>query len=199
VDELGRDVFSYIDGGVHPKWQRWTDAQVEAAGRLLRALHDATAGGALADGQETVCHHDAGPNNFVFQDGLPVALIDFGFAAPGAALDDLAYAAWAWCISSKPERTPVEAQAAQVRLLTDAYGFPYKHRARLVQAVIARQEQNARWWTERLKDGGLTPDRRRYPREVIEWTLRERAFTTTHSDLFNSALVAPAHARPAAA
>ncbi len=119
VDELGRDVFSSIDGVVHPKWQRWTDAQSEAAGRLLRGLHDATAGSSLADGHETVCHHDAGPNNFVVRDGLPVAMIDFDFAAPGARLDDLAYAGWGWCIASKRERAPAETQAAQLRLLVD--------------------------------------------------------------------------------
>lgn len=200
VDELGRDIFSYVEGDVHPKWQRWTDEQVEAAGRLLRAFHDASAGSALAAGQETVCHHDAGPNNFVFQDGLPVALIDFDFAAPGTALDDLAYAAWAWCISSKPQRLPVEAQAAQVRLLVDAYGFASGDRAAIVEAIVARQEQNIRWWKERLDDDGISADNRPYAHEVIEWTRREREFTAAHEDAFASALgLTPQEARSVAA
>jgi Ser/Thr protein kinase RdoA (MazF antagonist) len=108
--EEGRDSLSHIDGEVHPKWQQWTDEQVVAAGGCCGRFTMRQPGSALAAAQEAVCHHDAGPNNFVFQDGLPVALIDFEFAAPGAVLDDLAYAAWAWCISSKPQRLPVETQ-----------------------------------------------------------------------------------------
>jgi Ser/Thr protein kinase RdoA (MazF antagonist) len=134
-DAEGRDVFDYIAGTVHPNWQQWTDEQVAAAGRLLRMLHDATAGSALAAGKEVVCHNDAGPNNVVFREGLPVALIDFDFAAPGAALDDLAYMAWAWCISSK-RGEPVASQAAQVRLLADAYGLGSARRTSLVEAIV---------------------------------------------------------------
>lgn len=188
LDELGRDVFSYVEGDVYPKWQRWTDEHVEAAGRLLRALHDATAGSALAADQEVVCHHDAGPNNFVFRDGLPVALIDFDFAAPGAALDDLAYAAWAWCISSKPERAPVEEQAAQLRALADAYRLGRNDRAALVEAILTRQEQNVRWWTERLDADAISADDRRHGQEVIGWTWREREFLAAHAGAFTSPL-----------
>lgn len=188
VDELGRDVFSYVEGVVHPKWQRWEDEQIAAAGRLLRAFHDASAGSPLADGRETICHHDAGPNNFVFRDGLPVALIDFDFAAPGAALDDVAYAAWAWCLSAKPARGSPEGQAGQLRLLVDAYGLDGPDRGRLVGATIARQERNVGWWTARLAEDGLEADRRRHAHDVIEWSRREAAFTTTHRGVLESAL-----------
>jgi aminoglycoside phosphotransferase (APT) family kinase protein len=37
------------------------------------------------------CHHDPGPNNTVFRDGRPVALIDFDFAAVGDPLEDVGY------------------------------------------------------------------------------------------------------------
>ena len=67
---------------------------------LLRRLHDAArgfdAGGhdwsdELADpaGGTLVCHNDVCPENVVFRDGIAVALIDFGFAAPGRPVYDL--------------------------------------------------------------------------------------------------------------
>jgi len=185
IDAEGRDTFDFISGAVHPRWQQWTDEQVAAAGRLLRTLHDATAGSALTAGEEVVCHNDAGPNNFVFREGLPVALIDFDFAAPGEGLDDLAYMAWAWCISSK-RGEPVESQAWQVRLLADAYGLESDGRTSLVAAILARLEQNICWWSERLADGTVAAA---FANEVIEWSRRERAFIDEHSAVFVAALL----------
>lgn len=91
-------------------------------------------------------------------------------------------------------------QAAQVRLLVDAYGLASGDRAAIVEAIVARQEQNIRWWKERLDDEGISADNRRYAHEVIEWTGRERGFTAAHEDAFASALgLTPQEARSAAA
>ena len=108
-DDEGRDILTYLDGWVPARYGRWTDDQVAAVGRLLRAFHDTTRGSHLAGHHDVVCHHDPGPTNFVFRDDLPSALIDFDFAEPGDVLEDLGYAssAWTWCIASKrPPRTP---------------------------------------------------------------------------------------------
>lgn len=188
VDHRGRDIFSYLAGTVPTKWQRWSDVQVATAGRLLRSFHDATRGAAIAGTQETVCHHDAGPNNVVFRDALPVALIDFDFAAPGEALDDLGYSAWAWCVSSKFDRLPAEGQAAQLRVLVDAYGLTAATRAGFVDAIIGRQERNIGFWTDRLSKATACVDTRAYALKVIEWSERERAFTAAQRSVFNSAL-----------
>jgi len=112
-DELGRDVLSYVPGST-PKWSRFPDRPVREAALILRRLHDATRGSRLAP-NGVVCHNDPGPNNFVFCEDAPVALIDFDLAMPGDPLEDLGYMAWSWCVSSKPERGPVTAQAQQVR------------------------------------------------------------------------------------
>ncbi|MFE2416329.1 phosphotransferase family protein [Streptomyces hokutonensis] len=92
LDAAGRDTFSYLPGEVPARFRRWTDAQVAAAGALLRSLHDATRGCVLAGACPVVCHHDPGPNNAVFRDGLPYAFIDFDTAAPGDPLEDVGYA-----------------------------------------------------------------------------------------------------------
>lgn len=115
----GSDLLSYIPGEVPARFGAWQDRQVAAAGALLRAMHDATRGSRLAGRSRTVCHHDPGSNNAVFREGVPVAWIDFDTAAPGDPLEDVAYAAWTWCIASK-QTVPVRRQAEQVRVLADA-------------------------------------------------------------------------------
>lgn len=89
--EGSTDVLSYLSGEVPARFRTWSDQQVAAAGSLLRALHDATRDSVLAGSFPVVCHHDCGPNNVVFRDGLPYAFIDFDTAAPGLPLDDVGY------------------------------------------------------------------------------------------------------------
>lgn len=67
----GMDVLSHIGGDVPSRFRTWSDEQVAAAGVLLRSLHDATHGSALAGRFPVVCHHDAGPDNVVFRDAIP--------------------------------------------------------------------------------------------------------------------------------
>ncbi|MEU7660782.1 phosphotransferase [Streptomyces lincolnensis] len=196
TDGLGRDVFGHLPGWVPARFRRWSDGQVAAAGALLRAFHDATRDSGLVGRCSVVCHNDPGPNNAVFSAAggvplpvpvpalVPVALIDFDTAAPGEPLEDLGYMAWTWCVSSK-ESVPGR-QAAQVRVLADAYGLDADSRSGLVDAMVDRQERNARWWRVRL-DGTGAADRRRTV-ERIDWSERERAFTVAHREVFAAAL-----------
>ncbi|SEC48217.1 Phosphotransferase enzyme family protein [Streptomyces sp. 3213] len=185
VDAAGRDTFSYLPGQVPARFRRWTDVQVAAAGVLLRSLHDATRGFAPAGASPVVCHHDPGPNNAVFRDGLPYAFIDFDTAAPGDPLEDVGYAAWTWCVSSRATAPPAWAQAAQVRILADAYGLEACARGELVDAMLDRQTHNASWWLRRLElhsyDAELITSR-------VEWSEREHAYTTAHRSAFERAL-----------
>jgi Ser/Thr protein kinase RdoA (MazF antagonist) len=180
-DEAGRDTFGYLPGEVPSRFQPWTDAQVAAAGALLRALHDATRDSPLTDGHPVVCHHDAGPNNTVFVSGVPVAFIDFDLAAPGDPVEDVAYTAWTWCVSSNAAFPPPPAQAAQLRVLADAYGLAAADRPRLVDAIADRQTRNVRFWQARLADVPQAADR-------IAWSQRERAYTLRHAAAFTAAL-----------
>lgn len=135
-----------------------------------------------------VCHHDPGPNNVVFRDGVPTALIDFDTAAPGSPLEDLGYMAWTWCISSKPTAPAVEDQAAQVRVLADAYGLDTMARGALVDSILERQIRNARFWAEQgLASDGL-PASAEAIAQRIAWSRREHAFVNTHRQIFDGAL-----------
>lgn len=82
----------------------------------------------------------------------------------------------------------VEGQAAQVRVLTDAYGLDSIQRSVVVDCILERQSRNARFWAELL----ASPERQPATPEVIgdriAWSQREQAFTHAQRDVFARAL-----------
>ncbi|MGW0537458.1 phosphotransferase family protein [Streptomyces sp. NPDC003032] len=183
----GMDILSFLPGEVPTRFQVWRDDQVAAAGALLRAMHDATRGSELAGRSPVVCHHDVGPNNAVFVDGLPAAWIDFDTAAPGSPLEDLGYAAWTWCIASKCT-VPVERQAEQVKILADAYGLQEPERGAMVDAILERQARNVRFWAELMAAPETAPAAPDVLASRIGWSRREFAFTAENRSVFEDAL-----------
>ncbi|MER6943822.1 phosphotransferase [Nonomuraea sp. NPDC000554] len=90
----------------------------------------------LADDRECVIHGDPGPFNTIFQQGLPVAFIDWSSCRPG----DLGYMAWTWCIQSQG-RVAIAEQARHLRELRAGYGTIEP--AHLLDAMVRRQTQIA--------------------------------------------------------
>ncbi|MCM0676407.1 aminoglycoside phosphotransferase family protein, partial [Micromonospora phytophila] len=127
VDERGRQVLSHLDGRV--PWRDREDPAFSAdpaltrLAALIRRLHDACAGTALAGDAETVCHRDLSPKNTVYRDSpagpLPAAFLDWDLAGPGRRVEDVAFAAWHWARLG-PDADPVEL-GRRCRLLCDAY------------------------------------------------------------------------------
>lgn len=183
----GRDVLSFVPGHVPAHFRPWSDAQVRAAARLLREMHDATSGSDLAGRFEVVCHHDPGPNNAVFQNGVPVAFIDFDEAAPGSRLEDVGYLAWTWSISSR-QTAPIAQQARQVRLVADTCGLHVAERHALIDSVLERQSRNVRFWTRFLTRPESSPAAPDVLAERIEWSRREHAFVHRHREVFDREL-----------
>jgi hypothetical protein len=187
VDEAGRDTLTFVPGCVS-SFKKFEPSQIRKAATLLRAFHDATRGTTLAGTKPVVCHNDLGPNNTVFQNGMPIAFIDFDFAAPGEPLEDVGYMAWLWCVSSKVEIRALDIQVAQVCEMGVAYGLNGHERSSLIDAMIERQTRNERFWaSKRTKfDGPPTP------LDVIEarvtWSIREREHVERHRQQFNDAL-----------
>lgn len=187
-DDLGREILTFIPGEVPAKWRAFDDEQVATAGVLLRRMHDASRELARRlGGGEVVCHHDPGPNNTVFRDGLPVAFIDFDFAAVGDPLEDVAYTAWSWCISSDPARGLPTRQAHQVRVLADAYRLSAGRRRRLPTAIEDRFARNERFWRERA-DRRLVSPAGPSAAEVLTWTRQEAAHFASGRPAFTAAL-----------
>ncbi len=95
---------TYIPGDCGPDaWQHQvSEAGLASAAALLRRVHEASVGfdpgvDALwafppVPGADVVCHGDPGPWNFVWRDGVAIALVDWEHASPAPALDDVAAA-----------------------------------------------------------------------------------------------------------
>ena len=132
-----RAAVSWLEGDVPaypmPDWV-WAPAVLDRAARMLRELHDATAGfertgrtWALParEPDEVICHNDFAPYNLVFRDGLPVGAIDFEAAAPGPRAWDLAYLAYRLVPLAAPSNPDLPAQPdppARFTRLCTAYG-----------------------------------------------------------------------------
>ncbi|MFI1794109.1 phosphotransferase [Streptomyces olivaceoviridis] len=115
----------------------WSPAQITAAAQWLRRPHDATAGTAVAGGEETVCHVDFSPLNVAFVDGLPVSAFDFDRAAPGPRARDLAHAAWLWLLGAGIACS-LDGQSVLLRTFLDAYGLEEEGRRGFGERVGAR-------------------------------------------------------------
>ncbi|MGX7669983.1 aminoglycoside phosphotransferase family protein [Plantactinospora sp. DSM 117369] len=185
VDEFGRDILSFIPGVTtdHPS-QRAPGAYAQG-GRMLRALHDATAGHALAGAHECVIHGDPGPFNTIFQCGRPAAFIDWDSCRPGQRLDDLAYLAWTWCIQSLGN-VPIEQQAKHLRELRDAYG-PVEPE-QLLDMIVTRQTQIAETETVNASNPALTPTRRHHATAAVTWATNDRALVHRYRQTLLTAL-----------
>ena len=187
VDELRRDVLSYLDGDV--PWEPGRHEEVRTEGALVRVaglvreLHDLTAGTDLAEGGEVVCHNDLSPKNTVYREGLPVAFLDWDIAGPGRRVEDVAHVCWQF-VGLGPGADPDRA-AAQVRLVADAYGLD--ERDELVATVLWWQDRCWRGIAEkaaagepamvRLRDGG-----------VVEAVRADHEWTAAHRGTLESAL-----------
>jgi hypothetical protein len=161
VDEQGREVLSYVPGEVHrhplPP-EAAGDEVLVALARLVRALHEASAGwvpppdavwggtpanpARVTERAELVSHRDYATGNVVFRDGLPVALIDFDLARPTTRLYDIANALWYWAPlkwGDPRDRAPALADADiahRVAVFADAYGMSARQRGELAPLAV---------------------------------------------------------------
>ena len=183
IDGEGRETLSYIEGFVpyapDIPVEIWSDEALIRTAQIVRSYHEAVrtfeppaeaqwrfCPGAPRSG-EIVCHNDIAPWNTVYRDGVPVAFIDWDFAAPAPAIWDVAYAAW----RSVPlyydgipgsdsdrgtharilfqETANAEECGRRLRLFCDAYGLD--DRSTLLDVIQHRQQvmhDTVRVWGE---------------------------------------------------
>jgi hypothetical protein len=122
IDSKDREVFLFADGTVPLELGHFSDEQIAVAAQLIREYHDATASSVLSEGQEVVCHHDLSPCNFVFENDVPIAMIDFDSASPGSRLEDLSQAIWYW-LDIGSVRYSANEQGRRIRLFLESYGY----------------------------------------------------------------------------
>lgn len=175
-----REVLTFISGDVpvDPHWQpgrghwlppyaRSEDALVAAA-KLVRQLHEAARGYRPTDTRfrfdprppragEIISHGDLGPWNTVYEDGMPVAFIDWDAIGPVEPLVDVAAAAWEFVPLLPPQQLreagfdPVPDVSPRLRLFLSAYGLS---NPRSILPVLQRCRLLA---AERIKYAPVTP------------------------------------------
>ena len=140
VDDVGREVLSFIPGVVPTNLGPCPDNQLAAAGNLLRRFHDATTDmpTVRTQGFEVACHNDWAPTNTVFVDGMPVAMIDFDTARPGERLWDLGYSAFTWLDLGNDAHAPAE-QVRRLGVFGAGYGHAGCTATRIAVYALARQ------------------------------------------------------------
>lgn len=177
IDELGREILSFLPGHVPGELDHYTDAQVSAAALLLRRFHDATADFPPVQHQraEVMCHNDFGPHNAVFSNALPCSIIDFDTIAPGLRLWDLGYSAWLWLGIGDPDCDyAADEQLRRLTVFKDAYGLSTGSINQIAAFMLARQATFATW----AKGCGQA--------EMAEWA--ESAAEWTVSNIINTLL-----------
>jgi Ser/Thr protein kinase RdoA (MazF antagonist) len=175
LDASGRETLSFLPGHVPSELGAFSDRQLAAAARLLRALHDATLDSELRGDSEVVCHGDASPCNCVFVDDLPSAFIDFDAAHSGSRLDDVGYAAWLWIDLGNDDLSP-EFQGCRIADFFREYG---RDSDNAVESIVAAQCTLAL----RAESPG-----------VREWADGCHAWVERHRDALASAVAASARA-----
>lgn len=143
-------VLEFIDGtaAVTPAQRAaaGADSALAATARMVRELHDLTAGTYLSRGGEVACHHDLDPRNTIYRrDGdvsFPVALIDWDSAGPGRRVHDLAHLCWTYT-GINPTAVP-DLIWHRIRVCLEAYEWTGTDRE-VVRAML--------WWQDRCHRG----------------------------------------------
>jgi Ser/Thr protein kinase RdoA (MazF antagonist) len=205
-DPTGRETLTYVAGDVAATGPWSTEALVEL-GRMLRALHDATAGyrpppGAvwfpwhgrdLGGPHRVVGHRDTAPWNVVARAGRPVALIDWEFAGPVDPVVELAQACWLNvrlhddAVAELEGLPPLAERARQLRAMVDAYGLARRDRAALVDRMVELVVSETAWEAD---DAGIGPTSTSHPRALwaMAWRARAAAWLQRHRRTLRAAL-----------
>jgi hypothetical protein len=171
IDALGREILSFLPGDVPDELGDFSLAQIARAAHLLRSFHDATARSGLTEGHEVVCHGDFSPCNCVFNQGIPLAMIDFDASRPGRRLDDLGYAAWLWLRLGDADLS-ADFQASRIVEFFRAYATVDLDNA--LAAILDAQ-------SELVQRPGT-------PREVALWAQRSREWIVSNFEVMSSTL-----------
>jgi hypothetical protein len=151
IDERGREILSFIDGfaPLHNGF-RLSEDGVRAGARLVRQVHDLTAGTEFAAGSEVACHPNLSQQNFIFRDMIPVAIIDWDRTCPGTRLDN--FAEFLWAFVHPAVYGDGEPAARMLRVAVDAYGWSGPGLVDAMQAIVGKfvidfagEDKSLRW------------------------------------------------------
>lgn len=159
IDGQGREVLTWMPGETPghrmPAWAA-SDESLVGVAVLLRRYHDAVSSYAapedapwdtfaasnVDDPPELIGHCDLTPENVVFRNGVPCALIDFDMARPTTRLFDVVTTLRRWAPLADPADRPASLRSvevgARIRLFCDAYGLTALERSRMLAVARLR-------------------------------------------------------------
>ncbi|WP_113705430.1 phosphotransferase [Nonomuraea lactucae] len=202
MDGLGREVLTYIPGTTGLRAATVTDEALAGLAGLLRRFHDATSGFPLDRGgwqggsnddapPEVIGHCDLTPDNVIFRDRTPHAMIDFDLARPTTRLFDIVTTLRHWAPIADPvDCDPLQQGldvGARLRLFCDAYGVPPRDRRRLLELARIRFHRSYAEMRDRAATGGGWA--RMWADGAGERIRRAGAWLDTHEDALRAHLV----------
>jgi Ser/Thr protein kinase RdoA (MazF antagonist) len=207
VDGEGREILTYVPGEAARRplaAHAVSDEALRALAGLLRRFHDASAsfrppaGAVWEPGSnedrtpEVIGHCDVTPENVVFRDGLPCALIDFDMARPTTRLFDVVTTLRHWAPIADPlDRDPSQRDlevGARLRLFCDVYGVSARDRRRLLELARLRFDRShAEMRSRAVNQGGVWADMWRSG--AGQRIRRARAWLDTHEERLHEHLV----------
>jgi Phosphotransferase enzyme family len=216
IDERGRDILDFVDGEVpsQPVVEPWaaTLPVLTGVAGLLRRLHEASFSFVPPEGArwfgddirvelpadlpteppaDVVSHFDVTPQNVVFREGKPVALIDFDLTRPGTRLRDVVNTAMYWVPLFAPgDRDPAFATCdvpSRLTAFVDAYELDYAARSAFCDDAVAGATRA--WHRMRAnadqRGGGWA---RMWAEGVGDRILRRRAWLLEQREMLDAAL-----------
>ena len=147
IDEQGREVLSFIKGAI-PLGEFFNNQQLIEAVKILRQFHDVASQSDLCKKEETICHNDFSPWNIIFENNLPVGIIDFDDSAPGARIDDLAYFIWTF-LELGNDKIEEKIQIEKLVLICKEYDLAESEN--IVDAIIKQQQRILRFREDVVK------------------------------------------------
>lgn len=152
-----------LDSEALPAWAR-TQGVVEDMCRLVRRYDDLMTEYPLKgvnswnlslcsdESGPLVIHNDICPDNTVFRNRRPAGIIDWEYASPGSAQDDLAQALYTFVVSPEFECDPTLA-AERLKQGYTAYGKDRFDWEALVAALIRRHDIRTRFRWHKVLEG----------------------------------------------
>ncbi|WP_084965466.1 phosphotransferase [Thermoactinospora rubra] len=202
TDAQGREILTFIPGTAGLTAASATDEALVRLAALVREFHEATRGFPLdPDGwaigsnddapADVIGHCDITPENTIFRDRTPVALIDFDLARPTTRLFDIATTLRHWAPIADPvDRDPLLRQVdvgARLRLFCEAYGLAPRDRRRLLDVARLRLHRSYTVMRARASEGGSWA--RMWANGAGQRIRRAAAWLDAHEDDLRTALI----------
>jgi len=171
IADDGREMTSFLPGTSPPDLDFFNDIQLTKASKIIRSLHNGLSGFPGCGNNQTVCHNDLSPCNFMFNNDMPYAVFDWDATAIGDPLDDVGYAIWMWCnIGYAFEVRNPDDVARQIKVFVDAYGLKQNDYCLLPEYIYRQMRRVAK----SLKDSNNI--------EGFEWAVDSENRFRKHED-----------------